>query len=325
MRVLVTGAGGFVGTALVDRLRACAEVSMVVATDLGLPPPGPTGADGGKDAPQAPVLQIAGDLSDPGVQARLFATPVDRVFHLASIPGGMAEQQPEVAERVNLGATRALLDACARQAQAGGPVVRFVFASSIAVLGPLHAPVDDRTPLQPVLRYGHHKRTGEQWVAQAHRTGAVQGCSLRLPGVLARPPARTGQLSAFMSDLIRAVATGQRFTCPTSPQAQIWAASRPCTVDNLLHAAQAPDADLAGPEGGRAFTLPVLHLSMEALAHACGVAFGTAGAALVDWQADASLEALFGRQPALRADAAWAAGFRHDGDALALVRRSLQG
>ncbi|MFZ2988795.1 MAG: hypothetical protein WA086_12435, partial [Ideonella sp.] len=157
-------------------------------------------------------------------------------------------------------------------------------------------------------------------VAEASRRGWIEGCSLRLPGVLARPPARTGQLSAFMSDLIRELAAGRPFTCPTSPEATVWIASRACTIDNLIHAAQADPARLHGPGGMRAFTLPVQRVSMAELAQACGQAFGTAGAGLVSWAPDARIEALFGRQPPVRTPAAEAAGFRHDGDLQTLVR-----
>jgi nucleoside-diphosphate-sugar epimerase len=322
MRIVITGAGGYVGLGLVQRLLEPGAwlgrpITEVVALDLQPPPASAATAE------RPAVVSLAGDMADPALLAQVFAQPVDVLFHLASIPGGTAEQQPALARHVNLEATQALLDAAQAQQQAGGPVVRLVFASSIAVFGALPAQVDDDTPTRPVMSYGGHKLIGELLVAEASRRGWIEGCSLRLPGVLARPPARTGQLSAFMSDLIRELAAGRPFTCPTSAGATIWAASRACTLDNLIHAALASSAQLAGPGGLRAFTLPVLRASMQALAQACGQAFGTAGADLVTWAPEPRIEALFGQQPPINTPAAEAAGFRHDGSLGALVQRAL--
>jgi hypothetical protein len=41
------------------------------------------------------VRRIAGSIADPEVVARVFDAPMDMLFHLASIPGGMAERDYE--------------------------------------------------------------------------------------------------------------------------------------------------------------------------------------------------------------------------------------
>ncbi len=127
--------------------------------------------------------------------------PVDVVFHLASLPGGAAEANPTLARRVNVDATWGLLDQCKAQVDAGGAPPVFVFASSTAVFGAMPHPVHDDTLPRPLMSYGAHKLIGELLVDDHSRRGWVDGRSLRLPGVLARPPAPTGQLSAFLSDV----------------------------------------------------------------------------------------------------------------------------
>jgi len=137
--------------------------------------------------------------------------------------------------------------------------------------------------------------------------------------VLARPPARTGQLSAFMSDIIRELMAGRPFTCPTSPQATTWASSLPCVVDNLLHAAI---ADAGALKGQRTFTLPTLHFSMAELVEAITHVRGADTQALVRYAPDERIEGLFGKFPPLETAAADAAGFVHDGRLVDLVRRA---
>ncbi|HSW20507.1 MAG TPA: NAD-dependent epimerase/dehydratase family protein [Ramlibacter sp.] len=232
----------------------------------------------------------------------------------------MAEQQYELARRVNLDATTVLLESGKAQVEAGGRVPVFVFASTIAVFGTMAALVTDETLPRPLLTYGAQKLIGETLVADFSRRGWVNGLSLRLPGVLARPPARTGQHSAFMSDIIRELAAGRPFTCPTAPHATTWASSLPCVVDNLVHAATGA---VALPEPRRTLTLPTLHFSMEELVNAMAAVHGTGVKTLVRFEPNERIEALFGRFPPLETPAADALGFRADIDLTTLVRRAV--
>lgn len=317
MHVLVTGAGGFVGRAIVAQLlreRAEGRRRLRALTLLDL-------AFG--DAVRDPVeCRIEGSIADAAVVARAFAEPVDLVFHLASIPGGTAEQQYRLARDVNLCGTLHLLEAAKAQVERGGAAPRFVFASSIAVFGaPMPAFVDDDTPARPAMTYGAQKLIGEVAIADFTRRGWCDGISLRLPGVLARPPQRTGQLSAFLSDILREPAAGRDFTCPMGRESTTWASSLPNVVDNLLHAAV---VDAAALPASRALTLPTLQFSMAELVDALAAVHGAPVRERISFAPDPRIEALFGRFPPLRTPAADAAGFRHDGDLPTLVRRAVE-
>ena len=51
------------------------------------------------------VRRLSGSIDDPALLARAFDTPVDVVFHLASVPGGSAELNYELGRQVNVDAT----------------------------------------------------------------------------------------------------------------------------------------------------------------------------------------------------------------------------
>jgi nucleoside-diphosphate-sugar epimerase len=302
MRILITGAGGFVGRALIGAL---GDQHDIVAIDSA---PNPFG--------NLPIRYMEGDLANSDVRDAACRDRIDALVHLATVPGGAAEQNPANAFAVNVMATAALLERVA----AGGNTPRVLFASSIAVLGdPLPPHVDDATPLQPRMVYGAHKAMIEQWIATLTRRGAIEGLSLRFPGIIARPKGPSGMKSAFMSDVFHAAAAHESFVCPVSAEATLWLMSVTGLVRNLIHALEAPAALFTEPY---ALTLPAVRTSMGALALEAARQTG-ADPALVHYDPDAALEAGFGRQPPLETPAADAAGFRHDGSLEALVTSAL--
>jgi nucleoside-diphosphate-sugar epimerase len=287
MRVVVTGADGFVGRALVRALNA--DGHDVVATDRTI------------------EKGVVGDLTDPAVLHQLFARPTQAVVHLATIPGGAAEKAIQESWAVNVEATRALIET----AQPAGP--RFLFASSIAVFGdPLPERVDDATAIAPRMLYGAHKAMMEEWIATQSRRGAIDGLSLRLPGIVARPRSPSGMISAFMSDIFHALRAGEAITLPVSPDATMWLLSRRALVTALRHGLVVP-APVA-----RRLTLPALRVRMCDLAAEIAAATGHS-ATLVGYAPDSAIDAAFGRLPPLATQAADTAGFRHDGNIAALV------
>lgn len=304
MKVIVTGAGGFVGRHLVSLLLARGDE--VVGIDMAAA------------SIPAGTKAIAGDIAEGGLQVEAFSGGCDALVHLATVPGGAAEADPEASRRVNIDATYDLIE---RAADTGG-CPRVVFASSIAVLGhPLpRAGVDDSTPLSPELIYGGHKAMMEVAVAMMSNRKMIDGVSIRLPGILARPREPSGMKSAFMSDLFHALKAGRHFTCPTRPEATIWAQSVERCARNFVHAISCDSAKLPPT---RAVTLPAQRVSMgnlaREIARQCNVSPD-----LVDWQPDPPLEAAFGDYPPLNAAAAQAAGFADDGTVANLVSSALE-
>jgi len=97
-RVLVTGASGFIGTALVPRLVAAGHTPRLLLRQPPARPPAP------------PAEVVRGDLAD-AASLRAAVAGTDAVVHLgAATTSGRLD--PAVAYRVNVGGATALIDAC---------------------------------------------------------------------------------------------------------------------------------------------------------------------------------------------------------------------
>ncbi len=304
MTTVITGAGGFVGRALVGRLVERGESVVALDSHGGGVPSG--------------VRAVVGDISDPAVRAEAFRDGCSALVHLATVPGGAAEADPAASRRINIDAMYDILE----DAKRAGNKPRVVYASSIAVFGdPLPAEgVTDATPLAPKMVYGGHKAMMELAVNMMHQRGEIEGISLRLPGILARPLGPSGMKSAFMSNLFHALRAGDSFVCPVSAKATIWAESVARCVANFIHALE---MDAGQMPVTRVVTLPAQRVTMGALAAEIARQCGVSAENLVKYQPDAALEAAFGAQPALETAAAERAGFAHDGDLATLVSSAL--
>jgi D-erythronate 2-dehydrogenase len=157
-------------------------------------------------------------------------------------------------------------------------------------------------------------------VSMMHHRGEIDGISVRLPGILARPKGPSGMKSAFMSDLFHALRAGKPFICPVSAGATIWAQSVKQCATNLEHALSMTPSLMPAT---RVVTLPAQRITMGALTAEIAKQVG-ASTNLVSYAPNAALEAAFGTQPLLVTPAAEHAGFAHDGDLATLVANALE-
>ncbi|HET7024968.1 MAG TPA: NAD(P)-dependent oxidoreductase [Gemmatimonadales bacterium] len=161
MNILLTGATGFVGGHVADRLVARGDhVTALVRT----PARAARLADAG-------IALIPGDLDDHTALRRA-AQGQDAVCHIAALTGAVDEAEFLHANRdgtVNL----------IRAVEETAPTARFVYISSMAAGGPARRghPRIEGEPDTPVTMYGRSKLAGE-----------VVTRASRLPWVILRPP-----------------------------------------------------------------------------------------------------------------------------------------
>src|SRR4051794_11052508 len=249
MRILVIGTAGMLGVKLVQRLvrdgRLGPEaISQLTLVDL-------VAAEPPADAGFAVESTVA-DLAEPGVAATVLTGRPDVIFHLAAVVSGEAEDELEKGYRVNLDATRMLLDAI--RACDAGYRPRVVFSSSIAVFGPpLPDVIGDDHRLTPATSYGTQKAMIELLLSDYARRGLVDGIAIRLPTICVRPGRPNLAASGFFSSIIRGPLNGLDAVLPVSADVRHWFASPRSAIGFLLHAAT---LDTTGLGGRRSLTMP---------------------------------------------------------------------
>ncbi len=280
MEVLITGGAGFLGSKLARQLLARGtlagpsgqpeKISRITLLDQ-------VAAQGFDDAR---ITVMTGDAADPAVVAKALTPSVQSVFHLAAVVSGEAESDFDLGMRINLDATRILLE----QARKNGNRPRVVFTSSVAVFGgDLPPKVLDTTPATPQGSYGAQKAMCELMVTDYSRKGFVDGRSLRLPTVTVRPGKANKAASSFASGIIREPLNGVVSVCPVPPDTKVWALSPRSTVHNLIHAHELESAAF-GTAG--AVNLPGLTTTVGEMVAAMGRVAGAETMTLVEWKED---------------------------------------
>jgi nucleoside-diphosphate-sugar epimerase len=220
-RILVTGGSGFVGSALLKRLRGQGEIPRVF---LRRPAAAGSAAEG--------LDAVYGDLGEPDAVDRAVAG-VEVVYHVgAAMKGG-----PFEFEAGTIWGTRNMIDACLRHG-----VKRLVYVSSIGVLD--HAghkegvPVNEQSPIEPHPdwrgAYSQTKLQAERLVIDAIRERG-------LPAVIIRP----GQIFGPGAELVTpngVIRLAGQWIVAGSGNRPIPAVYVEDVVDGLLAAGSSPTA-----------------------------------------------------------------------------------
>jgi UDP-glucose 4-epimerase len=159
LRIMVTGAGGFIGSHLADRLATDNELVLVDDFSVGLR----ENVTGLRDRPNVRLVEL--DVCDRAGMAALMPG-VDVVFHLAISCLRTSINHPWMSHDINAGGT---LSVCLG-AQAAG-VKRLVYVSSSEIYGTARTvPMSEAHPCEPMTVYGASKLAGELYARACQRT-----------------------------------------------------------------------------------------------------------------------------------------------------------
>ena len=320
MRIVITGAAGFIGKklartllargTLMDRHGTVQVIREITLFDV-------VEADGMPDDPRLDT--VAADITDAAAVGSVIGRRTDAVFHLAAIVSANAEEDFDLGYAVNLDGTRHVLEACRTLPEP----VRLVFASSVAVYGGAMPEVlDDATILTPQTSYGAQKAAGELLVNDYSRKGFVDGRALRLPTIVVRPGRPNRAASTFASSIIREPLAGEQAICPVERDAEMYVLSPRRVIQALIHAFELPAADFGMT---RMLTLPGITVSIGEMVDALEEVAGTAVARRIQWQPDPRIQKIVAGWPArFNARRARAMGFEPDADVAEIIRAHIE-
>ena len=199
MRILVTGAAGYIGSVVTERL--IDQATVVALDDL---------RHGHRDAVHPEAHFVQGDLLDrPWLLGTVADAGVDAVVHLAA--EALIDESirnPGVFFAVNVTGGLNLLDA-----MAAAGVRRLIFSSTAAVYGePESVPIAEDAPLRPVNAYGESKLAFERILPWYQRAHGLRHVSLRYFNACGAT-ARTGERhepETHLIPIVLDVALGRR-------------------------------------------------------------------------------------------------------------------
>ena len=249
-RILVTGAGGQIGSWLLPALRERYGASKVLATDV---------RHLGPEITESGPFQLLDATDAKAVGQAVMRHDADTVYHLAAILSAVGERDPRLAWHVNMTSLESVLDVAREQKCA-------VFTpSSIGVFGP-DTP-KDRTPqdtlMRPATIYGITKVAGELLCDYYFRRFGVDTRGVRYPGLISYGAPPGGGTTDWAVDIFHeAVAHGQ-YTCFLGPDSQLDMMYMPDAVSAAIAIMEADPTKLTHRN---AFNLTAMQLAPEALA-----------------------------------------------------------
>jgi nucleoside-diphosphate-sugar epimerase len=223
MKILITGAGGFVGQLLAEHLLN--DNHTVILADI-FEPPVPAKATNKQNA-----TVIKADLAADSYS--VLSKDLDTIYCFHGIMSAGSEENLELGYNVNLHSTLNLLEAVRKTC----PGVRLIYASSTATFGqPLPEMPSEATVPTPQGSYGTQKAMIEMVLNDYNRRGYINALTLRFPTISIRPGKPTAAASSWMSGIIREPLQGKESILPCDDDFECWLCSPKTLVKNLLHA-----------------------------------------------------------------------------------------
>jgi nucleoside-diphosphate-sugar epimerase len=248
--ILITGASGEVGQALVEQLAEQSEIPLLTLDVRPLP-----------EHLEGKSTHVVGDILDANLFDRLVSEyEFDVIYHLAALLSTRAEYTPMAAHRVNVDGTMHLLQLAADQSEWKGKPVKFLYPSSVAIFGMKTLENKAKYPRPqewewnyPITMYGCNKLYGETlgvYYSQHYKQLAAKTPVMldfrcvRFPGLISAFTVPSGGTSDYGPEMLHAAAQGKPYACFVRPDSAIPFMAMPDAVTSLIQLANAPRESL---------------------------------------------------------------------------------
>ncbi|MDG2282913.1 MAG: NAD-dependent epimerase/dehydratase family protein [Longimicrobiales bacterium] len=249
-RILITGAGGQIGSWLAPRLRDLYGAANVLVTDV---------RHLGPEVTEAGPFQVLDATDASAVAQAVMGHQADTVYHLAAILSATGENDPGLAWRVNMSSLEAVLEVAREQACA-------VFTpSSIGAFGPdtPKDPTPQDTIMRPATMYGITKVAGELLCDYYHTRFGVDTRGVRFPGLISYGAPPGGGTTDWAVDIFYQARSTGRYTCFLGPESQLDMMYMPDAIDALVGVMEADPERLVHRN---AFNVTAMQLTPTGLA-----------------------------------------------------------
>ncbi len=199
-RILVTGAGGQIGSWLVPALRRLYGDENVLATDIRTLDP---------EAVEGGPFQVLDATNGKAVGQAVMRHGADTIYHLAAILSAVGERDPRLAWQVNMTSLEAVLEVAREQKCA-------VFTpSSIGAFGPETPkdPTPQDTLMRPTTIYGITKVAGELLCDYYHKRYGVDTRGVRFPGLISYGAPPGGGTTDWAVEIFGDAVERRSYTC----------------------------------------------------------------------------------------------------------------
>lgn len=227
--ILITGAGGQIGSVLTKTLRDTYGANAVVATDIRSTELG--------DGP----FELLDVLNGNRIHELVKRYKVTEIYHLAAILSARGEQNPKIAWDINMDSLFNVLDVAKEQN------IKVFFPSSIAAFGPntpkVNTPQD--TIAQPTTVYGISKVAGENWCQYYFLKYGIDVRSVRFPGIIGYQSLPGGGTTDYAVDIYHKAILGENFTCFLKDDTRLPMLYMDDAIQGVLQLMEAPAARLS--------------------------------------------------------------------------------